>query len=326
MKQLILPVLAIALGVLASCDKEGDIDNTFSMPNGELHNSFIAGNLANDTQTWTVDADEGGYLIGEKGTRVIIAPGSLYWPTVPVITPVTGNVQVTLIEVYDREDMIWLDKPVMEEVWQDTLAGLVSGGQYYLSIKQNGNNVYTSGVTVYLPVDNTGGADPMMTQYDETSVLGVFAWEDAETAVSVTEIPEDTSGVDPATIFCYEVNDSQWGWTSVAHPIIAPSITTKLLAQLPTGFNPSTFRVYIAYDGMPGTLQSLPFQEGGYYSEKFGQAPIGMPVHFVAVGFIDGQLHYAIQESTIEDEHIEVISDFHPTTKSKLADIIAALP
>jgi hypothetical protein len=62
------------------------------------------------------------------------------------------------------------------------------------------------------------------------------------------------------------------------------------------------------------------------FTEHYGLIPIGQQVHIIVVTEIDGQLHYAIQGTTVVNNHIETISSLSPITQSALETLINALP
>jgi len=315
-------VAAFALVGLAfvSCEKEvTGIDNTYSVPNAVLLTSFYANQLSNNTQSFTVDATTGGMITGAHGATVTIAPGSLFHNSTTVVT---GNVDITLVEIYDRGTMVTMNKATRGYLPNDSLSTLVSGGEYYLKISQNGQDVLApTGVAVTLPADSTGGPDGSMAVFN-----GVFDGDDLnwdlEPAANVDVIQDTAGGTH------YLIMDQSWGWTNVDRFYSFAGPKTLLRAQMPTGFTPANCELFLTYDGEPTALASLDVFENGYFSEHYGQIPIGLAVHFIAVAIIDGELYYAIQAATIEEDHIEQIasSQFHATTQAELVEIINDLP
>ncbi len=62
------------------------------------------------------------------------------------------------------------------------------------------------------------------------------------------------------------------------------------------------------------------------FTEHYGLIPVGLEVHIIMVAEIDGQLNYAIQGTTIVEDHIEVITSLAPITQSALEALINGLP
>lgn len=330
-------ITILSLLFAASCEKDMLVDNSTALPNGAMLSTLKAQKEAAATQTFTVNGEEGGTVVGIQGTRVKIEPLSLYTGVNnqgnPIGDPIEGNVSVTLIEVYDLKDMVFMNKPTMgrfiANAAGDTLSTLISGGEYYLKVTYNGNPVYSpAGVAVYLPVENLGGANAMMEEFDgSVNSSGNIVWYPTDESVATVDVPTDSVGGQQGEfVTCYEIVGTKWGWKSVAYFYDAPGEQTIVKAKLPTGFDASNTELYISYDMSPGTLAAIDISSGSEFTEKFGLIPVGLPVHFVAVTYLDGQLHYAIQSSTIEEDHVETITKFKPTTQSELSTLITTLP
>ncbi len=302
--------------ILSSCKK----DDQDPQPNGVQLHSFFNSNVSNNTQTFTVNATTGGSVVGNKGTRILIYPESL---TDMSGNPVTGNVTVHLVEIFDRASMVLMNKPTNGKLPNGNTSTLISGGEYYLKITQNGQELNTTtGVLVSIPTDNTGGPDLNMALFDGAMELGNFWWNQVEDTVAVMQ---DSIGGTWTTT--YEILDGNWGWTNVDRFYDDPRPKTTIKVKLPEGYDNTNSEVYITYDGEPTALAAMDiFTEEGYFSEHYGLIPIGLEVHFIAVTMIDGQLHYAIQGATITDGHVQNITSFAAITQTELATLINSLP
>ena len=86
--------------------------------------------------------------------------------------------------------------------------------------------------------------------------------------------------------------------------------------------------MYLSYDGESNALASMDVwsETQEMFTEHYGLIPVGLEVHIIMVAEIDGQLHYAIQGTTIVDDHVEVISSLSPTTQAALESLINGLP
>jgi hypothetical protein len=217
--------------------------------------------------------------------------------------------------------MVLLNKPTMGRLPNGDLSTLLSGGEYYLKITKNGQDVTApNGVYVILPGDNTGGVVFGMQLFDGLIVNDNLEWQLASD--SVVTLPDSLGN--PGT---YQILDNSWGWTNVDIFYEDPRPKTVLQVKLPEGFNQTNSEVYLTYDGQPTALASLDtYTETGFFSEHYGLIPIDLNVHFIAVTLINGQLNYAITAATITDGHIEYINGFTPITEADLAVLINALP
>ncbi len=311
----IITTLACTTLLMVSCKKDNPQDPTTDKYG---LNTFFSTNCENNTQHFSVDANAGGVIVGIKGTRVYINPNSLLNVNNQLVS---GNVDIALIEIYDRATMVLLNKPTMGKLANGDLSTLLSGGEYYLKITQNGQELHTtSGVWVSVPTDNMGGAQAGMSVFDGfIAEDGDLEWELVEDTVAVAQ---DTMGGSS-----YEILDGQWGWTNVDRFYSDPRPKTVLKAKLPAGFDQTNSEVYITYDGETTALASLDtYTADGFFSEHYGLIPIGLEVHFIAVTLIDGELNYAIQAATITDGHIQYINAFTPITQGALAILINDLP
>lgn len=309
---------ACATIVLASCKK--DETTPEPTPNGTQLNSFFNTNCVNAKQNFTVDASVGGTITGSKGTRVTIYPNSLFDQNNQLVN---GTVSIELIEIYDKAGMIFMNKPTMGKLPNGDKSTLISGGEYYLKITQDGQELNSPwGVQVSLPVDNTGGANFDMALFDGEIEFDNFIWNQIEDTVQVME---DSVGGTWTT--SYNILDGEWGWTNVDRFSSYAGPKTVIKAQLPEGYDNTNCEVYLSYDGEPGALASLDtYTDDGYFSEHYGLIPIGLEVHFIAVTMIDGQLHYAIHSATITDGYIQNIPVFTSISQSALATLINDLP
>jgi len=322
----IAAVSCLALA-FTSCKKEpGTGDNSYSIPNGVLLSSFYANQLTANTQNFTVNATLGDTITGANGIKVVIAANSLYKnPTVLI----TGNVNVELIELYDRGMLATMNKGTMGYIegeglitYNDTTEMLVSGGMYYLNITQNGAAVLApTGVGVIMPVDNTGGADPTMEQFD-----GVTAGDDMNWKPNLTGAVQVITDIDGVSY--YLIVDNKWGWSAAARPHFAPGAKTHIEAVMPTGFTPDNCELFISYEGIGVNLGSLDAFAAGAFTETHGLFPVGTPVNFIAIAVIDGELHYAIQPAVLVEDHVQefAATQFNRTTQSSLRSIINDLP
>lgn len=319
MKKITLIALTAGLIILMlACKKETNNPDPSSpnSPNGTQLTSFFTGNVSNNTQHFTVNAGTGGFLQGVHGTNIMIYGGMLLDAS---NNPVSGSVDVELVEIYNRASMVFMNKPTMGLLGNGDKSALVSKGEYYLKISQNGVALNANNaVVVNVPTLNIAGQNAGMSLFDGTFQNDNLVWEVVQDSV---DIAQDSMGSS------YVILENQWGWTNVDRFYSDPRPKTVLKAKLPDSYNNTNCEVYLAYDGEPGVLASLDtYTTDGFFSEHYGLIPIGLEVHFIAVTMINGQLNYAIQAATITDGHIEYINTFTPISQSDLAALINALP
>lgn len=316
MKKTILLLALPTFLTIYSCNKPEVIPPP--TPDGAALDDFFESNLNSKTQSFTVNATTGGTVNGNMGTNIIIDPNTLLDASNNIVD---GNVTVQLIEIFDRATMVMTNKPTVGVTTGGDHSMLVSGGEYYLSIEQNGAPLHTNSyVTVYVPTSMTGGTDTGMQLFRGAIENEELLWEFENDSI---EVVADSA----FTIEWYGILDGEWGWTNVDRFYSNPSPKTTLLVELPEGYDATNSEVYLTFDGEPTSLAKLDtYTTDGYFSEHYGQIPIGLHVHVIAVTIIDDVLHYSIKAVTIAAGGTITITELAPTTQAELAVLINGLP
>jgi len=151
-------------------------------------------------------------------------------------------------------------------------------------------------------------------------------WEIADDSL-IDFIDEDTIG-EPGGgyIASYGILPGEWGWTNIDKFFMDPRPKTTIFAEMPEGFDNTNCEVFISYDGTPGSLARFDTWIDGRFTEHYGLIPIGLNVHFIAVGIVDGDLHYAIEAASITTEHVQNIDHFTAISEAALIALIEDLP
>lgn len=307
----IFPVLSFLIG---SCNKEKD--RVISSPS-----AFFAKNMEDAKQVFTIDPTIYNSLQGVHGTLVQISPNSFVDGQGELVV---GDVRICLIEIYDKATLFMLNRStdgVRESGAKDILK---SGGQYSMTATQNGQAVFLSQpVVVKMPVDNTGGYDEEMRKFvGNQDVNGLVEWQMANDST----ISLDTVQTELGPSAFYSLFDNGlWTWVNCDHWLDDPRPKTNLKVFFPEGYNWSNCQLVMSVDEEPMVLSNLNWIED-HFTYSPNRIPIGMDCHFIAITIIDDEVHYAIQAATIAEDHVETISEFIPTTKEELADLISALP
>jgi len=317
---MLVTVLLLALG----CDDNEK--NAKPNPDGEALQTMIDENIAEQSQSFKVNASAGGQIIGEQGTII-------QFSSEPFLTlsgdPVTGEVDVELIEIYSRSSMLMTNKATVGEMDNGDHATLISGGEFYVNATQNGNPLKpASGYSIISPTSKTGGADDEMGIFngEENCIDDVcnLVWKQAdERQIEIGEF-QATGGVYSA-YYCFQ---SKFGWTNIDRWYNDPRPKTTIYVDVPQGFDNTNCAVFIVYDGEPTALGRMDTYdaETGLFSEHYGLIPVGLEVHFVLVSIIEDEIHYAVQGTTITENHVEVINSVESITKEELIELIDELP
>ena len=140
-----------ALLLLGACNKEDDYDPQNVSTTGPYTSLENVLNLnAAQAQTFTVNADSGGYFRARRGTRFLF-PKYAFRQSGSTQDTIHGVVQVTVREFLDRSEMIY------SRVVPGNQPELVSGGAFFFSVAYQGKTVAgrtANPVTVYLPQRN----------------------------------------------------------------------------------------------------------------------------------------------------------------------------
>jgi hypothetical protein len=288
-------------------------------PDGAALIAFHHQNIEDATQNFSVNANSPIYIYGEKGTTLFLAADALVDAAGDLVT---GNVQVELIEIDKKSEMVLMNKATMGKVGSNH-ATLVSQGEFYVSISQYGTELtLTSPMTLISPID---GFDPNMRKFVNISEEEDLLWEIAADSL-LDEIEEDTTGEGGGWSVSYDILPGEWGWTNIDKFYYDPRPKTDIFAELPEGFDDTNTEVYISYDGETNALAQFDVWTDGRFTEHYGLIPIGLEVHFVAVGIVGDELHYSIQPATITSNHLQNIDDFTAITEDALVTLIDALP
>lgn len=341
-------MLVVGCGVLAlaSCNKEeigntpinqtnntrsadadgGDLSAYFEMTErtktDEFAN-FYSDMMHSRTQVFSVGAGRPFTIVGDGGTILSSETGDFITLDGDAID---GEVEIELIEVFNKADMILLDKATsgVNEAG-NAVDALISGGEIFVRATQGGVEVQLAdALRVQVP---TATPDFDMIKFVEAETLGDdLLWEVADDPAM--EVEEDDKGEGRGFLTSFNILPGEWGWTNIDKWAGDPCAKTSIYVDVPPGYDATNTEVYLSYDGDPGRLANFDMWDSAMdmFTEHYGQICIGLPCHFIAVTNSGGGLEYAIQGATIVPGHIEVIAGFTPITEAALIAAINALP
>ncbi len=317
----ILGLMAAALVAFTSCQKDDvDIQEPVSVPDGAALTSMFENNRAETTQQFTINAATGGTITGTDGTTIYFSPNSFGING----SPVSGSVEVELIEIYDKGSMLLNNKPTMGQRASGVREVLKSAGEFYINAVQGSNQLELLNATSVSskPFAPSEMDFNMMLFTGGTELNDTTAWKEAGEVGF-----KDGQGADGGAV-TYSFNIGSFGWTNLDRWYSYTGPKTMLYVDVPEGFDGDNCEVYLSYDGEPTALARMDVwsTENGMFTEHYGQIPIGQQVHFILVAEIDGQLHAKIQAATIVDGHIEVMDGLTPISQSDLESSINSLP
>ncbi len=310
-----MALAGITAVLMSSCKK----DNPVPLPSGPINSgsgiaSFFQSNLENEKQTFTINADNTSTVTGSKGTTVTFYPHSFVNQSGAYVS---GNVQIELIEIYNKKDMILLNKQTMG-VTGTGLGLLVSGGEFNIVAKQNGQKLKLApgmGYSLTAPAPN--GTTPEMTLfYGDVDEDGQLTW---------TQEQGDSVMIDMDQNTYYAYFDSI-DWVNLDYFMGMSGPQTIINVQLPAQYTLQNTSVFISIDGYNSVAGIYNFQSGFFTTGPYYQLPVNMNVHFVILNIEDDVIKAAVIPATITNDHIEVVTELNTVTESELSTLLGNLP
>ncbi len=262
-------------------------------------------------QQFVVDAQNPGTITGSNGTQVIFGPQAF---TRPDGSAVTGQVQLEMIEIYDRGDMILAQMP---PVFNGRL--LVTAGEIYLNAKQQGTTLRVTNSRMQLPQKDTIPSASPKELFSGRGANGTWQRPAAGDTVLVDYITADSAA---SGIAYYEVSftNDTIGWINVAH--VNQTATARAVNGILEGLETyHGFVVYCVYGG--GVRAVSPFsvhQNGQIYSTI--SLPDLIPVTLVAIGKQNDKFYYG--EAKFESGPAEIYHHI-PVAEIPEPDLVAKL-
>ncbi|WP_111706870.1 hypothetical protein [Lutibacter citreus] len=316
----------LGLSIIASfgsCVEDPDIEITKPQADGIALNDRFENNRANAIEEFILDATTGGEVMGSQGTKVTF-PANAFGISG---SPVTGNVTIQLIEIYDKGSIVFNNKSTLGERINGDKEALKSAGEFFINAKQGSNELdLLKPMKVTSREIEPANVDPAMGLFTAGEDLNNEEdWVEKEAEVEVREGKGGTTGGISVT---YNFNLGDFGWSNLDRWYSFTGAKTELFVDVPEGYNGNNCAVFLYYDNEDTAIARMDTwsETEEMFTEHYGLIPVGLEVHIIMVAEIDGVLHFAIQGTTIVDNHIEVISTLNPTTQPALESLINALP
>jgi hypothetical protein len=319
-------LVVLASIAFTSCNNDEDAVTTPNVPSAQEFATLKQNALDGITQTFTLNANAGQTILTTaKGVELTIDGNCLRLNG----NPVTGQVQIELIEVFDGGTMLVTDKTTMGQQPDGSMGLIISGGEFFIEATKNGIPLTTTcAMQIKVPANLTGGLQSGMLLWDGAiDADGNLDWKRQE------QNPAGQGGVfgegtGASAAYYAALND--FGWTNVDKFYNDPRPRTTILASAPTGYDFENSAIYLHYDGEGNALAKLDTFNAGtqQFSEHYGQIPIGLACHVIFVTEDNGNYRYAIMPKTIAAN--DVYSFTHAQTivgtEAQLKAAINALP
>ncbi len=307
----------------ASCVPGGDNDLEIleEQPDGIALNNRFENNREDAMEEFILDAVAGGMITGSQGTQVTFQPNSFGING----SPVTGNVTVQLIEIYDKASILLNNKSTLGKRVNGDKEALKSAGEFFINAKQGANELELLAPAIVTSRNiNPADADFGMALFTAGEDLNdTEDWVEVEEEIQLKEA-DGTNGVSVT----YNFNLGDFGWSNLDRWYSFTGPKTELFIDVPEGYNGDNCAVFLYYDNENTAIARMDTwnETEEMFTEHYGLIPVGLEVHIIMVAEIEGQLHYAMQGTTIVDNHIEVISGLSPISQTALESLINALP
>ena len=315
-------LLFLLLISFVSCDtSDGDDQNIILPPTASAFKSISEKGLKKNTQNFTITAGTGVVtLTSAKGVKLTLNGDCLTKNG----NPVTGQVDIEYVELFDKGNMLISNKPTMGVMPDGKKNLLISGGEFFIKATQGGVELKTSCyMNLVVPTALTNGLDNAMILWDGViDERGELAWEQPKPNADGTGGKGGVQGEGAN----YYVTFGKFGWTNVDRFYSDPRPKTTLLVKAPEGYNNENSAVYLSYDG-EGTnaLAKLDtYTSAGLFSEHYGQIPIGLKCHVIFATEANGQWRYAIKAVTVAANDVYTFT-LAETTVGTEAQLVAAI-
>ena len=314
-------IMAFAIATTLSCKKDSPENVAVPPPasNGTSFQTLFANNIANATQVFTMDAASGGQVMGGKGTRLIFEPGAFIHPDG---TPVTGQVQVSLVEALTMGDMIWLNK---QTVGNDngTMRILRSGGAINVYAEQGGGEVRVTqgGLIARVP---TAVGDPAMELFTGSeNAQGNMIWNPIDSSM-ITVDPTYYDSTDYSYTFPYyfnyQLNAPNFNWINCDYFWNDPN-TTVVTATIPVGQAMDSTLIWMALPSLNSVMSMYGYQNQTYSGQA---APVGMSAVVIGLRQEANGSYSSFNPVTISSG-LNVPMTFTPTTLTQFEATVNAL-
>ncbi|WP_036597720.1 hypothetical protein [Olleya marilimosa] len=321
----IFGTLLMTLTLLTSCETKDDGDNDFNnavdIATAQEFKNIKDIALDNLTQNFSFNADDGNItLTSANGVQININGNCLTLNG----NPVTGQVQLEYVELFEKGNMLTSNKPTMGTLPNGDKTLLISGGEFFIEATQNGSALDTTcGLQLIIPASLTGGADPLMSLWEgEIDAEDNLTWDEVEDATGQGGVFVEGSE--------YYGLLQGFGWSNVDRFYSDPRPKTLIQVQAPIGYNFTNSAVYLSYNGEDSGLAALDTYDGtlNLFSEHYGQIPIGLECHVIFVTEDNGIWRYAIKPVTIVANDIITFTmdDTTTGTEATLTALINGLP
>jgi len=298
MKKKSLYFLLFTLGILFAINACTKRPETVK-PSDDSFNNYFAGQR-NKVQTFTLNAETGDVITGDKGTKVYIGAGTLRTMSGQ---QVKGTVTIELKEVTELSDMILNNAPTVSNGQI-----LTSGGEIYVSASQDGTPLkLANNASFFISVQAPRGTTDSMNVFTGRDSSGVIVWKpvQADTVNSRVKIPADSTqnrwdtsayyqSLDWAIVNKvneYVIKCTQFGWINCDYFASYPDVC-RLTATCDTIYKTTYTKVFFT---IPATNTVGNFYINTHLDFFYNTIPNNTSLNIAAINYHDGKYYVAIK-------------------------------
>ena len=267
-------------------------------------------------QKYVIDAENGGTITSNSNTQVTFYGNSFLNG---MAQDVTGNITIELVELFNKSEMLRLNKPTMGVLPFGEQRPLVSGGEFQVKAFQNGNELYLKAGASYTIISEAPGgvADQNMSLFIGEDDNGTLTWFPQDSSNNTGVFAEGSQ---------YFTFVNQLNWINCDYFMNYNGPMTTVTVQFPEGFTSNNAMLFISFDGLNSLTGIYGFENGVFTTAPYYELPVGIDVHFIAFTVINDEPHVAIVSATIADGHLEIIPALTQTTEGQFASDLLTLP
>jgi hypothetical protein len=339
-KMLIGAALFAAVMFMAACQKDAAQVGTTAYNNAAADAaklSLLFEKQGAKTEKFTLDAEKGGEIVSEKGTKFKIPSNAFSLNQ----QAVTGDVTILIKEIHKVSDMVFGNKPTTTDRGQL----LTSFGEFSINAEQSGKTLALAtgkGILASRPFKSVNGITKSQVQNwvsTTTSPVTGAEWLLSQSNNSLNNLLRDSDNELEMLI-----SSLSWcNWDRI-NENDAPNGRTTVSVMFESNFNRSTETAVNRTDIMLSAVYFKPEGSNSLYkfyerirganglqvSEVYGNiVPIGMRGKLLAYSIIDGQYFVEVQDATItRDERADrctLTVNPHATREGEFAEAIHAL-
>jgi hypothetical protein len=270
-------------------------------------------------QAFTVNLDaDSAFIVGKQGTKIT-------FPKSAFVTkdglPVTGQIAITLTEIYKQSDMVLSDKPTTSDGQL-----LESGGEICISAFLNGDTLRLArrkNILIQLP---TSTRENDMQLFTGSYNSGSFNWTPLTTITATNPLTNQTWVTDSLPTSYYDASKyifsvTKLGWINCDRFYSIPNKTT-IEVQLTNIGDMAHTEAYLVFKDINSVASFHEHSSAGQFISN--DIPVGESVTIVAFSLKEGKQYFVMKEITIT-ENLLVNMNLAETSENALRSALESL-